>query len=205
MKNLSLILNVVLLIAVGGLYFMHFSENPDKEQETPEVEEQAEYAMAYINSDSVLQNYEYFKKMQKDLQDKTAKLEAEYQNRAQGLQREVNDYQQNVSSLTIGQAKALEENLLQKQQNLQLYQQRLTQDLMNEENKMSQELYKKITTFLREYGERNNLQMVVRFNQGSDVMYATDGMDITSEVVEGLNQAYTASLNAPASDSTSAQ
>jgi outer membrane protein len=204
-KNLSLILNVVLLVAVGALYFMHFSENPDKEQESPEVTERAGYAVAYINSDSVLQNYDYFKKMQEDLEGKTAKLEAEYQNRAQGLQKEITDYQQNQGNLTIGQAQALEQNLRQKQQNLQLYQQKLTQDLMAEENKMSQELYKKITDYLKQYGESNDLQMVVRFNQGSDVLYATDGMDITQSVITGLNEEYNTSLNQTPADSTAAE
>lgn len=205
MKNLSLILNVVLLIAVGVLYFMHFSENSDKEQETPEVEVSGEYTMAFINSDSVLQNYEYFKKIQSDLQKKTSQLEAEYQNRAQGLQKEVNDYQQNASNLTMGQARALEENLMQKQQNLQLYQQKLSQDLMNEENKMSQELYKKMSSFLREYGEANDLKMVVRFNQGSDVLFADDALDITQPVIKGLNEEYTASLTQPESDTTAVE
>ncbi len=79
MKNLSLILNVVLLIAVGILYFMHFNENPDKEQETPEVAETTDFTIAYINTDSVFQNYDYFKKVQEDLKKKTAQLEAEYQ------------------------------------------------------------------------------------------------------------------------------
>jgi outer membrane protein len=204
-KNLSLVLNVVLLIAVGILYFMHFSENSDKEQETPEVESSGEYTMAYINSDSVLQNYEFFKKIQGDLQKKTAQLEAEYQNRAQGLQKEVNDYQQNASNLTMGQARALEENLMQKQQNLQLYQQKLSQDLMTEENKMSQELYKKLSNFLREYGEANDLKMVVRFNQGSDVLYANDALDITQPVIKGLNEEYTASLAQPESDTTAVE
>ena len=205
MKNLSLILNVVLLIAVGALYFMHFSENPDKEQETPEEKTSVEYTVAYINSDTVLQNYDYFKKIQKDLQDKQAKFEADVQNRAQGLQREVSDYQQNAGNLTINQAKALEESLMQKQQNLQLYQQRLAQDLMTEENKVNQELYKRITEFLKDYGQKNDLQMVVKFNQGSDVLFATDGMDITRDVISGLNQEYTSSLETVAGDTTSAE
>ena len=205
MKNVSLILNAVLLIAVAALYFMHFSENPDKEQESSEVAEPVDYTVAYINSDSVFQNYEYFIEKQKELEDKAAKLQAEYQNRAQGLQREITDYQQNAGNLTINQAKALEENLLQKQQNLQLYQQKLSQDLLTEENKVNQELYTRITTFLKEYGEENNLQMVVRFNQGSDILFAAEGMDITNAVIDGLNTEYnTPEVSAPA-DSTAAQ
>lgn len=205
MKNLSLILNVVLLIAVGALYFMHFSGNSDKEQETTEQAEATTYEVAFINSDSVLQNYDYFTKVREELEQKRDKFQAEYQNRAQGLQKEITDYQQNAGNLTINQAKALEENLLQKQQNLQLYQQKLSQDLVAEENKMSQELYERISSFLKEYGEKNDLQMVVQYNQGSDVLYATEGMDITQAVITGLNEDYNAGENEAPADSTAAQ
>lgn len=203
MKYLSIILNVLLVIAVGALYFMHFNQNTDIPEETVEVPESLDFTVAYINTDSVLRNYEYSDKLRNELQAKSSRLERDYQNRVQGLQKEVSDYQQNMGNLTIGQAKALEENLVQKQQNLQLYQQKLSQDLMTEESKMNKDLYDRVTGFLNRYGAQNNLQLVVQYNQGSDVLFASDAMDITNSVIEGLNSEYAIELTSPA-DSTAA-
>ena len=114
------------------------------------------------------------------------------------------DYQQNVGNLTIAQAKALEENLLQKQQNLQLYQQKLSQDLLSEEAKINKDLYDRVTGFLTRYGAENNVQLVVQYNQGSDVLFASDAMDITRIVIDGLNSEYQEELTNPA-DSTAAE
>ncbi len=189
MKNLSLVLNIVLLVAVGALFYLQFnnSESPSEEKN---IMTSAAYSVAYINSDSVLQKYDYFAELQEELQAKSQKLESEYQNRAQGLQKEFNDYQRNINNLTIGQAKALEEDLMKKQQNLRVYQESLSQELLKEEARISQELYKRVTGFLNEYSENNGLQLVVKYNQGSDVLYANDSMNITNEVIKGLNEAF---------------
>ncbi|MDX1630004.1 MAG: OmpH family outer membrane protein [Fulvivirga sp.] len=191
MKNISLALNIVLLIAVGVLYYVEFgTSGGSNEAQDPGIMKKPEYAVAYINSDSVLQNYEYFEELQQELSAKQQQLEKDYQNRAAGLQRELTDYQRNLNSLTIGQAKALEEDLLKKQQNLRLYQESLSQELLREEARISQKLYDKITSYLREYSIENDLELVVKFNQGSDVLYANDSMDITKQVIKGLNEAY---------------
>ena len=190
MKNLSVVLNVILLIAVMILFYLHFSgEGKEVTQESGEMAS-ADYSVAYINSDSVLKNYDFFKDMQEKFQAEGKKLEDEYKNRAQGLQQELNDYQRNVNNLTIGQAKALEENLMKKQQNLRMLQESLSQKLMQEESKIQQQLYEKITGFLDNYSRKEGLQMVVKYNQGSDVLFAAEGMNITDAVIKGLNEEY---------------
>ena len=204
MKNLSLVLNIILVVAVGVLFYLHFSGGKSEPVKEPGMLESAEYSVAYINADSVLKNYDFFKEMQERLQEKGQKLEDEYKNRAQGLQKEVNDYQRNVNSLTIGQAKAVEENLMKKQQNLRMYQESLSQELMKEESKINQELYEKITSFLNDYSKSNGFQMVVKYNQGSDVLYASDSMNITNAVISGLNDAYKKEKEAPADNKADA-
>lgn len=189
MKNLSLVLNIVLIIAVAVLFYLQFNEKSTP-QEEKSIMSAAAYSVAYINSDSVLQKYDYFAELQEELQAKSKKLESEYQNRAQGLQKEFNDYQRNINNLTIGQAKALEEDLMKKQQNLRVYQESLSQELLKEEARISQELYNRVTGFLNDYSEKKGLQLVVKYNQGSDVLYANDSMNITNEVIKGLNEAY---------------
>lgn len=207
MKNLSLILNVVLLVAVVGLYVKSFSGDAQTSESAEVAQDtvKTDYKIAYVNSDSLLSNYDFFKDKQDELKDKTTRLEREYKNRAEGLQRELNDYQQNINSLTRGQAMAIEENLMKKQQNLRVYQESLTQDILKDESDINQELYDRVTTYLAEYCEEKGLNLVVKFNQGSDVLYATEGMDITVPVTEGLNQQYKSEQEAPAataSDST---
>src|ERR1044072_249597 len=123
MKNLSLILNIVLLVAVGVLYYLHFSTRKTESATSSSSIEPGELTIAYINSDSVLKYYDYLKISRQQLEEKTKKMDQEYRNRAIGLQNEFTAYQRNVNSMTLGQVRATEEDLNKKQQNLQLYQQ----------------------------------------------------------------------------------
>ena len=191
MKNLLLVLNFVLTVSVGTLYYLQFfKDSPGESESLSKSKNLSYYRIVYINADSVLANYDYFEDAQAQLEEKGKKLEAEYQNRAQGLQNEVNNYQRTVSNLTIGQAKAIEEDLVKKQQNLRLYQESLTQQLLKEENEVNKELYDQVTAYLKEYSKQNNVDLVVKYNQGSDILFASDSLDITQTVIEGLNLAY---------------
>lgn len=190
MKNLSLILNIVLLVAVIFLYVLHFSGRKVESNYSSSDTSTLNFKIAYISSDSVLKHYDYLKVNRDQLEAKTKKMDQDYRTRAVGLQNEITAYQRNVSSMTLGQARATEEDLGKKQQNLQLYQQSLQQQLMQEETKLNKELYDRITTFLKKYGQEKGLQVVLKYDPTSDVLYGGESLDITPEVIKGLNEAY---------------
>ena len=190
-NNISIGLNVVLLIAVVVLYVLHFNGDADTAEQT-EVSSVAptDLSIAYVNSDSLLKNYSFFQELEKQLIDKRDKLNVEYQNRAEGLQKEISNFQATAGNMTISQARAVEEDLRKKQQNLMMYQEQLGQQLMQEESKMNAELYDKVSKYLHEYGMTKDLQIVLTYTKGSGVLYANEGLDITDQVLEGLNDAY---------------
>jgi outer membrane protein len=190
MKNLSLVRNVVLLVAVIILYVLHFSGTKVESTASPADTSSVNLKFAYITSDSVLKHYEYLKVNRDQLESKTKKMDQDLRNRTEGLRNEINAYQRNVSSMTLGQARATEEDLGKKQQNLQLYQQSLQQQLMQEEARLNKELYDRITVFLKKYGQERGLQVVLKFDPTSDVLFGSPGLDITDDVIKRLNAEY---------------
>jgi len=189
MKNASLVLNGVLLVAVAVLYYLHFSSKSPAASSSGDAVP-SDLSIAYINSDSVLKYYDFFKENKEKLEAKGKKLDQDLQTRAQSLQRDIEAYQKNYGSLTIGQAKAIEEDLGKKQQNLQMYQRSLEQELMGEQAKMNEDLYGKVTEFLKQYGKDKSLQVVLKFDPSSDVLYGNSAIDITQDVIKGLNDTY---------------
>jgi len=200
MKNLSLILNVVLLIAVAVLYFLHFS-GPQPATRTAAAADTAVVnpTIAYINTDTLLKHYEFLKVQRAELEAKTKKMDQDLQNRTVSLRNEFNAYQRNLPNMTLGQARAAEEDLGKKQQNLQMYQQTLQQQLMQEEARLTQALYEKITTYLKGYSEERGINVVLKFDPSSDVLYGGQALDITQDVLVGLNEAYEGEKKAAAS------
>ncbi|MCU0420596.1 MAG: OmpH family outer membrane protein [Cyclobacteriaceae bacterium] len=196
MKNLSLALNAVLVVAVGVLYFLHFST--PKTAAVAADGKAANLKIAYINSDTVLKYYDYYKATVGELEKKSKTLDQDYRNRAQSLQNDINNYQRSLANMTIGQAKAAEEQLAMKQQNLRVHQERLAQEMMGEEARVTEELYKKVTGYLKKYGDANGLEIVMKFSPTSDVLYGNSSLDISQEVIKGLNEEFKAEQAAPA-------
>jgi len=189
-KNISLVLNIVLLVAVAVLFYLQFSNQTQIEDIESSGDLDKDLSVAYINSDSLLNNYEFFNDLAGQLETKRQRLEAEYQNRAQGLQSEIEQFRRNVNNMTIGQGRAVEEDLMKKQQNLMQYQERLTQQLLQEEAQLNEKLYAKVSDYLKIYGKKNDLKLVLTYQKGSGVLYADDSLNITEQVIDGLNLEY---------------
>ncbi len=189
MKHLSVILNAVLAIAVVVLYYLHFSSS---QQETSggELPSASDFKIAYVHADSLLNNYEYIKASVEIMEAKKQKIESDYRKRAESLKGEFEAYQRNMNNMTIGQVRAVEEDLARKQQNLQLFEQSISQELMNDQARINKELYDRVTAYLKEYGKQKGLMVVLKFDQTSDLLFAHDSLDITRDVLNGLNEAY---------------
>ena len=195
-NNISIALNVVLFLALAVLYVLFFRAQSGKQNQlnpitssefTPE-----NTGIAYVNSDSLLANYLYFKELETQFNEKREKYDTEYRNRAQGLQSEFENFQRTANNMTMAQARAVQEDLQRKQQNLMMYQEQLTQELVVEEGRMTSELYDKVADYLRKFGQERNLQLVLTYSKGSGVLYANDSLDITRDVIQGLNAVYEA-------------
>ncbi len=216
MKYFSIILNLIVLVAVIVLFVLHFSDNKavtsDPVMQVSDTIMPEKVVIVYINEDSLLENYEYFKELAANLEKKRKNLESDYTSKAQGLQTEISNYQRNARNMTMSQAQAVEEDLVRKQQNLLRYQETLSQDMMKEEAEVNKQLYERVSDYLKDYAQENGYTVVLNYKPGSVLLYGHQAMDVTKDVVQGLNEAFQDSKNAgtpkkesptPASDTTS--
>lgn len=191
MKNVSLILNGVLLVAVVVLFILHFSSGkPSNSSTTGGSSTPSDLKVAYVNQDTILKYYDFVKVNTDKLDAKAKQLDQALNARQQALQRDVQAYQQGANNLTRGQAIALEEDLQKKGQNLQMFQEQATQEMMIERDRINTELYTNLTDFLKGYAKEKGLEVVLKYDRGSDVLYSNEGLDISKDVVKGLNEAW---------------
>jgi outer membrane protein len=84
MKNISIILNIVLLIAVAVLYYLHFSGNKTVSA-TSDSNIPSDIRIAYVNSDSIAKHYDYLKETRNVMEAKTQRMDQDFQKRAHGI------------------------------------------------------------------------------------------------------------------------
>jgi len=194
-------------VAVIVLFILYFSgRNPSPSGQDVMVADTVmpqQLSIVYINEDSLLKNYGYFKELAANLENKRKSLETDYTSKAQGLQTEIANFQRNAGNMTMSQARAVEEDLMRKQQNLMKYQETLSQDMMKEEANVNRKLYEKVSEYVSDFARKNGHTVVLNYKPGSVMLYGHEAMDVTKEVVDGLNRVYDESKNKPSDNKPS--
>lgn len=197
MKNLSLIINVVLAIAVSALFIIVLYDGKSSSRKVYEVDgrEISASEIVYINTDSLLINYDYARVLSDVLIRKEESSRTDLNERVKVFQQDMNEFQrklQNNGFLSLERAQSEEGRLRKKEQELQELNNRFSNELMVEQDKMNRELRDTITQFLDGYCKNKSYRMVLSNTMGDNVLYADDSMDITKDVTTKLNARYQA-------------
>ncbi|MBC8153453.1 MAG: OmpH family outer membrane protein, partial [Bacteroidetes bacterium] len=192
MKNASLVINAVLAVAVAVLYYLHFKDQKPATPvvTAPIVAEAKGKDIVYVNVDSLLTKYEFFKDAQKVLASKRFQLDNDLNTRGRSLQNEVAFFQQKAPTMTQEQGQSTEAALQKKQQDLVAYRDRAAQNLAADEQKKNEELYNKIFDYLKRYNKQNKYEFVLGYTKGGGILFANADNDVTKQILTGLNKEY---------------
>ena len=194
MKNLSIGLNVLLLIAVIVLYILHFSGNgKSTSNQGGTATVNADAKIVYINMDTLLNNYTLSRELNEAFLKKLEANRTELNIKVKNFDREAAEFRNKVENngfMTRERAEQAQMDLMIKQQNLQKLQQEMTENAQREQMEINRKLYDAITNFLTEYNKAKGFQLILSTTLGGNVLFAQEGFDITNEVVSQLNEQY---------------
>lgn len=195
MKNLSLALNAVSLILIAVLFSLHFSGKQKPGAASSEITTSADgesFAIAYVDIDTLFFKYKYYDDKNKEFRSKKDQAQKQLETRGQRLESEMMGYQRRAQAGLMSQndIKKAEEELMRKQQEFQAYTQSLSAGLMEEENAIQKELYDAIYNYLQEYNKDKGFKVILNYTKGGGIWLADEALDITEDVVNGLNKAY---------------
>lgn len=147
--------------------------------------------IVYINSDSLLTKYEYFKDARARFQTKTERTERDFQTKATAFEKEVQNYQRNGGNMTVEQRVSTEQKLAQRQQQLQQQSQTAGNQLATEEAEEMKKIYDRVEAYLQKLSQERGYKMVLTYSRGqSAILYGDNALDITEDVLTGLNSEY---------------
>ncbi len=196
MKNINYVINGVLVVAVVILYVMQFSGK--KESSVTRTfasagDTTALLPVAYVNVDSLLLNYNYSKDLNEIILKKQENSRANITQKARSLQSEMQDFQRKIENnafLTRERAEQEQQRLLKKQQELQDLDNQLAQELMQEQQKLNEQLRDTIVSQLGVFNQGRGFQIVFSNTMGDNILLAGKVYDITGELLEYLNKSY---------------
>jgi len=197
MKNLSVVLNSVLLIAVVVLFVLQFSNQKVQgggDSGTGDVVQGSSgFPLAFINTDSLLIKYEYAKLLKESMLAKEEASKTDFNEKAKVFQQDLMEHQrklQNNGYLSLDRAQKEEQRLAKGNKELQDLNTRLTNELMAEQNRINNELRDTLINYLKEYNKEKGYRVILSNTMGDNVLYSADGVDITEDIVNALNARY---------------
>ena len=190
-NKINLGINALLLIAVAFLLVNHFrggaGKGPDEALKTAD---ETGPKIVFVNSDTLLQKYEYINQKQEELYKKEQEADAQLKTRGRALEREFIAAQDKIQKglLAPNQIAAEEQRLGQKQQALAAEQERINRELLAEGQKLQEELSKTIKALLTDIRAEKGYDFILNYGPGTGVLMVNDSLDITPMVLERLNK-----------------
>lgn len=204
MKNYLLPLNILLALAVAVLYFLHFGGSgksaspvavPAKDSSgNPAV---ASAKIAYVDLDSIQEKYDYYKEKMNEFERKKESADRDLNSAFQKIENERVAFIQKGQNITQVEAENFQREYTRKMQNLENQKKNLENSIQQEGVKTMEELKKRINEFLTEYNKSRGYSYILSFSSNINMLFYKDTtLNITNEVVQGLNETYNKSKQA---------
>jgi outer membrane protein len=183
-------LNIVSLLGVIALFILFFTVGKTPKHTPPKSLDKITYA--FVNTDSIMEHYDFVLDVQVDLAKYEKILQAQYTNAATTFKKDYDDYIKRASAglLTLDQQKKKEEELGNRQQQIAEMEQSLGMQLQEEKLKRNMEVHDTIVNHIKRYNQAKDYTFIFEQSYGGGLLFANPQLDITTEILTGLNEEY---------------
>jgi outer membrane protein len=182
---------MVLALAVAILFYLHFASPSSSvvSSASSKPVPTGNFKIAYFETDSIQNQFEYFKEVSSELQTKdhaNAKLLGDMKNSFAAKYQEL---QKVASTLSQAELANKQQELMQMEKAFQGKEKMMSDEMQDEQFRKMLDVKKKIEDYLKEYNKDKGYAFV--FSSSADLMYLKDSSyNITRDVVKGLNELY---------------
>jgi outer membrane protein len=192
MKNVTLGLNIVLVIAVAVLFYLHFSTSPAASSVSStgtKAVPTGNFKIAYFETDSIQNQFEYFKEIDAELQAKNQANSKVLGDMKSIFAAKYQELQKVGSQLSQAELAAKQQELMGMEKTFQGKEKMMNDEMQDETFRKMQDVKKKIEDYLKEYNKDKGYAFIL--SSSVDLMYLKDSSyNITQDVVKGLNALY---------------
>jgi len=198
-KRILIASNILLIIAVLSIYFFHIrkekSNNPALSLPQPSVifgdtsKGGKGLSIAYINTDTVVEHYKYYKELKAKLENEQKLAENQLQVKMKDLEKEYKTLSTKVNLGIIKEDEA-QNSFAIKQQEVETFRTNMSQKLVEKNTQMTEQLYDSIVNYVHRFNKNGRFTYVLGYAKGGGIIYAPSSMDISNFILLGLNKEY---------------
>lgn len=150
--------------------------------------------IAYVDIDTLLTNYKLWVDLNEDMIRKEENIRATLNEKMTNLQADYEEFERKLNNnafATRERAESEQNRILKKRQELEELQERLSNELAIENNKNNVLFRDSINAFVQEYNKEKGYNIILS-RLGDNILYIDYAMNITQEIIDGLNARYDA-------------
>lgn len=192
----GMIANAVILIGLIVLYVLFFinKSKQNNAYNVAPVSIKSNMSIAYINTDTIMDKYDFAKDMKKELDDYQSKMENDYKAKVTSFQNEYESYLKNGASLKLSEQKKKEEELTNKKNQLMSLKEDMSNQLLKKQQAVNTRLLDTVFAFIHRFNEKPKYTYILKKSAEHGILLANDSLEITKDVLKGLNMEYQKSI-----------
>lgn len=196
MKNTPLILSIV-AVAAAVVALVLVLASPAKSRKTasePAVETTAQAGdIVYLRIDTLIMQYDMYSDLRSAFEAKATGVQDDLQKKGRKLESDIKSFENQINKglLTRSAAEQQQAALQQRQEGLQNEAAQKQYELQEEEAVMMNQVMDAIRTYLDAYNAEHNFAAILTTSATTNVVIVGQpALDITQEIVDGLNAEY---------------
>lgn len=192
MRNTKFTVSTLLFVCLTWFASSCNSSNNAPTQPAKSEPQEKSLKVAYIEVDSIMTRYQFAVEYAKILKNKMETIQSTLNSKGMALQKEVADFQNKIQNgqMSQDQAQQAQANLQKKQNQLQNLQESLTNQYQELQDGYNKALHDSIQNFLKSYNKGRGFDFILS-KSGDNILYANSALDVTDDVIKGLNKRYT--------------
>lgn len=201
MKKTPLILSIVAVVAaVAALAIAIASPAKSKKAVSETTVETTAQAgdIVYLRIDTLVVQYDMYNDLRSAFEAKATGVQDDLQKKSRKFDSDVKSFENQINKglLTRSAAEQQQAALQQRQQDLQNEAAQKQYELQEEEAVMMNQVMDAIKTYLAQYNKDHNFAAILTTSEATNVVImGSPALDITQEIVEGLNANYIRTRN----------
>jgi len=146
--------------------------------------------VASVDAVKLITQYAGIDELKRSSQERRKLLQANVDTLKMELRWSLQEYQKIKSTSSKKELAELEGDIRTRQENLLTYEQAIAAQIKKGDEELATELTNRVSGYIKKYGEQNGYTIILAASNSGNVAYAEDKVDITEQVLAGLNKEY---------------
>lgn len=195
LNKILVVWSVVLTAGVGYILFNSTSKAEPSENTATSVKKDSSITdsnskIAFIYADSINLQYNFVSQSTEQLEKDEKRMQYRLEQKIKALEARFGELQTKAPAMTQSQLQEAQIELQEKEQEIGELRLKLAEELELKRIKFQEDFFLKVKAYLETHNAEKKYDAIFSYQLGGQLLLANDAIDITQEVIAGLNKEY---------------